>query len=102
MKRKTIVFCLAAILLSCRKEPPVVLSTTLTNCPANHTCEYSYFDSADFNGNQVIHGGSRVFRYTSTDSLLCGATTLFAVKIALNANSFDITSNQIAAGQGTT
>jgi hypothetical protein len=102
MKRKTIIFCLVVILLSCRKDPAVVLDSTLTNCPANHTCDYSYFDGADFNGNQVVHGGSRVFRYTSTDSLFCDATTLFNVKVALTNNNFDITSAQIAAGQGVT
>jgi hypothetical protein len=99
MKRKTIIFFLAAILLSCRKDPAVVLDTTLTSCPANHTCDYNYFDGADFNGSQVIHGGSRVFKYTSAGSLLCDATAQFNVKISLNSTSFDITSAQIAAGQ---
>jgi len=100
MKHKAIIFCLAAILFGCRKDPAVVLDATLTNCPDKHTCDYSYFDHADFNSNQVIHGGARVFRYTSVDSLICDATSQFNVKIALNANSFVITSAQIAAGQG--
>ena len=100
MKRKTIIFCLAAILLSCRKDPAVVLDANLTNCPDKHTCDYSYFDHADFNNSQVIHGDSRVFRYSSVDSLICDATTQFDVKVSLSGNSFDITSAQIAAGQG--
>lgn len=100
MQRKISLFFLAAILLSCRKDPAVLLDTTLTSCPANHTCDYTYFDGADFNGNQVTHGGSRVFRYSSVDSLICDATTQFNVKVSLSSNSFDITSAQIAAGQG--
>jgi len=100
MKRKTIIFCLTVILLSCRKDPAVVLDGALTDCPAKHTCRYNYYEGANFNGNQVIRGGSRVFSYTSVDSLICDATSQFNVKIALNANSFDITSSQIAAGQG--
>jgi len=88
-----------AILLGCHKDQPAVLDTTLTSCPDKHTCNFNYFDDADFSGNQVVHGGYRVFRYTSTNSLLCDATSLFNVKVSLSSNSFDITSTQIAAGQ---
>lgn len=90
-----------AVLLGCRKDntPKVTLSTTLTNCPANSTCTYSYYNNADFaNAGTVIHGNYRVFSYQSVNASVCGATSQFYFKTALSDDDFDITSNQIASG----
>lgn len=99
MKRKVVIICLVAAMTGCHKDVPVVLDTTLSTCPTNHTCSYNYFDGADFNGNQLVHGGFRVFSYTSVDSSFCGSTSRFNVKVSLSGNSFDVTSGQIVAGQ---
>jgi len=102
MKSKALIIFLCVIVLGCTKKSNinVVLSTNLTNCPANYTCAYSYFDNADFkNWYQPVHGNYRVFWYKSVDSALCSATSTFYFKTPMSQGDFDITANQIASGQ---
>jgi hypothetical protein len=102
MKTKATIFILFAVLFSCKKNsaPNIMLSTKLTDCPANSTCKYSYYDDADFvNSTPPVRGNFRVFSYQSVNLNTCGATSQFYFKISLNDANFDITSNQIAAGE---
>jgi hypothetical protein len=102
MKAKATIFMLCVIILSCRKgnSPDITLNGKLTDCSANSTCTYSYFDNAEINStHQIISGNFRVFCYKSVNVNLCGATSEFFVKTALGDSEFDITSSQIAAGQ---
>jgi hypothetical protein len=102
MKLRAIIGILFVVLFSCRKDnsPNVILNGVLTDCPANYTCTYNYYDSADFtNKNQPVRGNYRVFWYVSVDSNSCASTSQFYFKTSLGSSSFDINSNQIAAGQ---
>src|ERR1700735_5585742 len=101
MKAKATIFLMFVILLGCKKggNPNITLSTDLTNCPANSTCTYSYFDDADFvNGGPPVHGSFRVFSYHSVSLAVAGATSQFFFKTPIGDSEFDITSTQIAAG----
>jgi hypothetical protein len=103
MKIKTAVFLLCVTLFSCSKDNnPITLNGTLTNCPANATCTYNYYEAADFAGsNQLVRGNYRVFAYNSFEQNACGPNTLLYFKISLSNNYFDISSSQIAKGQVT-
>ena len=104
MKIKTAIFLLCVTLFSCSKDNSanVILNGTLTNCPANSTCTYNYYEGADFTGyNQLVHGNYRVFAYNSFEQNVCGPNTLLYFKISLSNNYFDISSSQIAKGQVT-
>jgi len=101
MKARIILVILCAIMFSCKKgtKPDIVLNGALTDCAANLTCTYNYFDNADFtNGNQPVAGSSRVFWYKTVNANICGATTEFFFKTNMSDTEFDITSSQIAAG----
>jgi hypothetical protein len=102
VKTRTTIFILLVVLLSCKKSstPNITLSTNLTNCPANSTCTYSYYNNADFvNADPPVHGSFRVFSYQSVNQNVCGAMSQFYFKTSLSDANFDITSNQIASGQ---
>lgn len=102
MKTKLLIVVLLVTLLACKKgtNVNVVLTGALTDCPANSTCTYNYYDNANFtNGNQPVPGNYRVFWYKSVNSNLCNATSEFYFKTPLNSNEFDISSNQIVSGQ---
>jgi hypothetical protein len=102
MKTKVTILILFVILLSCKKSNNLnlVLNGTLTDCAANSTCTYNYYDNADFiNGNQPLPGNYRVFWYKSVNTNVCDATTGIYFKTSLSDNDFEINSNQIAAGQ---
>ena len=101
MKIKAAIIILCVIMFSCRKssKPEITLTGTLSDCPANSTCTYNYFDNADFtNGNQPVAGSSCVFWYKTVNANMCGATTEFLFKTNMSDIEFDITSSQIAAG----
>jgi len=101
MKAGTMLFIVLVVLLGCKKgsSPNITLSTNLTDCAANSTCTYSYFDDADFiNASPPVQGSFRVFSYQSVNQNVCGATSQFIFKAPLNDAEFDITANQIAAG----
>ena len=100
MKIKTTIFIICAVLLSCRKDngPAIILNGTLSTCPTNSTCSYSYYESADFTGSsQPIRGGFRVFMYSFNQNS-CGPNALLSFKTSINNNYFDISSSQIAQG----
>jgi len=102
MKNKVIISVLCILSLGCTKKSNVnvVLNGPLTDCTANSTCTYSYFDNADFQDwNQPAHGNYRVFWYKSINANVCGAVSEFYFKTPLTDGDFDITSGQIAAGQ---
>ncbi len=101
MKTKPFILVLFIFFLSCSKDnnPNVVLNGALTNCPANSTCTYNYYESADFTGpNRLVPGSYRVFAYNSTNQNLCDATIQLYFKTSLSNNNFDISSTQIATG----
>jgi|SRR6185312_4042541 len=98
MKCATAIIIAGILLLGCHKVTPVILDGTLTTCPANNTCTYSYYESADFTGYQPTHGNYRVFWYKSTNHTVCGATTQLYFKTSLSNNNFDIDAGQAAAG----
>ena len=98
MKIKAAILFLCAALFSCHKDnnPNIVLNGTLSNCPANSTCTYNYYENANFTGsNQLTNGSYRVFAYNSINTNLCDATSQIYFKTSLSNNNFDITSNQI-------
>ncbi|BAU55447.1 hypothetical protein [Mucilaginibacter gotjawali] len=102
MKTLSTVLILSFILFSCKKgsNPQVTLNGTLTTCPTNSTCTYNYYNNADFKDwSKPVSGNSRVFWYKSVNNTICDAATEIYFKTALSNNDFDITSNQIAAGQ---
>jgi hypothetical protein len=102
MKVKAIIFALFVVLFSCRKDtgPNVVLDGTLTDCPANFTCNYNYFDNADFTTIKLpVQGNYRVFWYDSQNTVSCGTLIQFYFKIPLSSSSFEFSSNQIVAGE---
>jgi hypothetical protein len=102
MKTKLSIIVLFIALLGCKKAANVnvVLTGTLTDCAANSTCSYTYYDNASFtNWNQPVSGDNRLFWYKTVNNNLCDATTEIYFKTLLNNSDFDITSAQIAAGQ---
>jgi hypothetical protein len=102
MKVRAIIGILFVVLFACRKDnsPNVTLNGTLTNCPANYTCTYNYFDNADFTNIKLpVRGGYRVFWYNSVNASVCGTMIQFYFKTLLSSNNFDIGSGQIAEGQ---
>ncbi len=102
MKIKTTIIILFAVVLGCKKAANinVVLTGALTDCAANSTCTYFYYDNANFtNWNQPVNGDSRIFWYKSVNSNLCNTTTEIYFKTSLSNSDFDITSTQVAAGQ---
>jgi hypothetical protein len=100
MKIKITILILCVIVFSCKKDKNIVLNGTLTGCPINTTCSYNYYDNADFNTySQLVSGHYRAFIYKSVNNNLCDATDVIFFKSSLNSNEFDITPNQIAAGQ---
>ncbi len=102
MKIKALVLAVFVVLLGCGKgsDVNVVLNGALSNCPANFTCTYSYFDHASIEQNRLGPGASREFSYSAVDSTVCNDTkaALF-FDFALSNDEFDIKSAQIAAGQ---
>jgi len=50
MNVKATIFTLLVVALGCRKDtgPNVVFNGALTDCPANFSCNYSYYDYADY------------------------------------------------------
>ena len=101
MKVIAIIFILFIILFGCQKDnnPNVILNGTLTDCAANSTCTYNYYDNADFANGQPVQGNYRGFWYTSVNANVCGATSQFYFKTPESNSNFDISSSQIAAGQ---
>jgi len=101
MKIKAAVLILCVLMFSCRKgiKPDIILNGNLTDCPANLTCTYSYYDNADFTAaNQPVRGNFRVFWYKTVNANICNATSDFFFKINSNETQFDITSSKIASG----
>jgi hypothetical protein len=103
MKNKAVIFFLLIAVFGCTKKgnnsANIVLSGNLTDCAANSNCSYNYFDNADFtNWNNPVRGSFRVFWYKSVSANVCDATSEFYFKTQLNSTAFDITSDQIAAG----
>ena len=99
MKTKITIFVLFAVLLGCKKDNHITLTTDLTGCAVDKPCLYSYFDRADFNGRQPVSGNYRAFSYSSGNPNSCGPTASLYFKSALSNTEFVIDSNQIAAGQ---
>ena len=102
MKVKITIFILFLVLLGCRKYtgPNVILNGALTDCPANFSCNYFYYDNADFTNIKLpVQGNYRVFWYASQKAVSCGTMIQFYFKIPLTVSSFEISSNQIVAGQ---
>jgi len=102
MKAKAFIFISFIALLGCKKNNNLnlVLNGPITDCPANSTCTYSYYDDANFvNWVTPVSGNNRVFWYKSVNSSICDATTQVYFKTSLSNDDFEITSSQIAAGQ---
>lgn len=102
MNVKATIFTLLVVALGCRKDtgPNVVLNGALTDCPANFSCNYSYYDYADYTDIKLpVQGNYRVFWFNSTNASGCGTIRQFYFKTLLSSNSFDIGSDQIAEGQ---
>jgi len=102
MKNKAVIFFFCLLAIGCTKKgnTNVVLNGKLTDCPANSTCTYNYYDNADFNNwSKPVHGNSRVFWYKSVNNTLCDAANEIYFKTPLSDGDFDITSSQIASGQ---
>jgi hypothetical protein len=96
MKAKSISVLLFTILFACRKESPLVLDGSLTDCA---TCTYHYYDNADYkNTFQPIAGNYRVFQYKNGNDSTCGPTSSIFFKAPLYEDQFIIDSAQIAAG----
>lgn len=101
MKTKPFLVILFIFFLSCHKDnnPNVILNGTLTDCPANFSCTYNYYDYADFTNIKLpVQGKYRIFWYNSMNASGCGAMIRFYFKIPLNSSSFEIGSSQIAEG----
>jgi len=101
MKIKALVLVLFVVLLGCGKgsDVNVVLNGALSNCPANFTCTYNYYDHASVQSNTLTPGASREFSYTAVDSTICNYTRQLYFDYALSNDDFDIKASQIAAGQ---
>jgi hypothetical protein len=100
MKIKATILFLFLVLLGCRKDtgPNVILNGALTDCPTNFSCNYFYYDNADFTNIKLpVQGNYRVFWYASQNTVTCGAMIQFYFKIPLTMSSFEISSNQIVA-----
>lgn len=106
MKTKQFILILFIFFLGCSKDknpkdnPNVILNGTLTDCPANFSCTYNYYDYADFTNIKLpVQGNYRVFWYNSMRGSGCGVIIRFYFKIPLNSSSFEIGSGQLAEGQ---
>jgi len=104
MKIKVSLLLLLVTLFSCKKDKnnTITLNGKLTDCAANNTCTYKYYDNANFTSAgqvQVVPGSFRVFAYQSINSNVCSATREFYFKTSLSNSNIEISSNQIAAGQ---
>jgi hypothetical protein len=101
MKAKATIIILCAILFGCKKDnTKVTLNGALTDCPANTTCTYNYYDNADFtNGSQIVAGNNRVFWYKSDNVNTCNISSQFYLKTPLSDNNFDFNASQVAGGQ---
>jgi hypothetical protein len=100
MKINAIILILCILLFGCHKDKPIILDTTLTNCPANNTCNYSYFDHADFSAiSPVGWGAYRVFAYSRNYDNTCGPIAQFYLKISLNSSDFVVNINQASEPQ---
>ncbi len=101
MKIKALILVLFVVLLGCGKRTNVnvVLNGPLSDCPANFTCNYVYYDHAGVQQNHLGPGASREFSYTAVDSTVCTDTRQLYFDFALSSDEFDIKSAQIAAGQ---
>lgn len=100
MKIKVTILAFGVFLLGCHKDKPIVLDTILTDCPANNTCTYSYFDNADFSEISTVgHGSYRVFTYSRNYNGTCGPVAQFYLKISLNSSDFAVILNQASMPQ---
>jgi hypothetical protein len=104
MKHKATLVILLMIAIGCKKnsgDNNITLDGALTGCPLNNSCTYNYYNNADFNlaVQPPIAGKNRVFVYKAINNNLCAATTSLYFKTASGNSSFDITTDQIAAGQ---
>ena len=101
MKITPTLIILTILLFGCSKSSNVTLNGKLTDCPANNTCTYDYYENADFTTiiNQTGTGGYRIFVYESDNKSVCDATISLNFKTAMSANEFTINADQIAAGQ---
>jgi hypothetical protein len=104
MKNKTLLLILLFIAMGCKKnnnDSNVIVNGNLTGCPLNNSCSYSFYNNADFNlaVQPPVAGGNRVFLYKAINNNMCAAATSLYIKTASGNSSFDITSDQIAAGQ---
>src|SRR6185312_585804 len=100
MKIKVTILVFGMLLLSCHKDNPIILDTTLTDCSANNTCTYSYFDNADFSAIiPVGRGAYRVFAYSRNYDNTCGPGAQFNLKISLNSSDFVVNINQASEPQ---
>src|SRR5665213_2665987 len=89
----------AMLLLACHKDKSIVVDLNLTECPANSSCVYNYYDRADFSTISPIGSGSnRVFLYSRSNGV-CGPSSQFYIKISPNYNDFNISLSQLASGQ---
>jgi len=103
MKNWIVILAIVLTAFACKKGhgPDVVLNGKLTDCLPNSVCTYSYYNNADFStsNSKPFSGQSRVFLYSSVNNNICGMTTGLLFKAPENAESFEITSAQIASGQ---
>jgi len=104
VKNKAILFIILIAAIGCKKGNNggnVTLTGTLTGCPLHSSCTYSYYNNADFNLSvqPPVAGDKTVFIYKAIDNGLCNAETALYIKTTSGSNSFDITSDEIAAGQ---
>ena len=102
MKAKAMLLLAICLLWGCSKSTntDVLLTGKLTDCAANNTCTYNYYENSDLNQyNQLVNGNYRVFEYKSISPDVCDATTTINFKTAINTSDFVITANQISAGQ---
>ena len=94
------ILAFGVLLLGCHKDKPIMLDTILTDCPANNTCTYSYFDHADFSEiSPVGQGVYRVFSYSRNYNSTCGPVAQFYLKISLNSADFTVNINQASQPQ---
>jgi len=101
MKLVTTILILCTVLLGCKKDKSSrVLGGALTDCPANCTCTYNYYDNADFTSTSPPAAGNfRVFVYKSISANSCGPRSEIYFKTNLSNNEFEINAGQIAAGE---
>jgi len=102
MKTKAVtLFILVATLLGCSKDKSnITLSGPSSNCPANSSCSYIYYDNANFvNAANIQAGQNRVFTYIVVNSQVCNLSTSVYFKTTLSNDDFEINAAQIASGQ---